>query len=155
VVWVLTYAVYVSSIFRGQEFLLARCCFFLGSSLVVFSGFSKEKVVLWVSGFIIAGVILGLSGAHWLVLLTLTYPIEALGILASLTIVFVFLYLQYYLPNKQSLDTPSSPAEVFSYSRTTFSNQTVIGGVELVQISDQHHHQTPNGTNLFSISFVG
>ncbi|MHA1137787.1 MAG: hypothetical protein ACTSSE_15005 [Candidatus Thorarchaeota archaeon] len=141
VLWILTYAIYVDGFIRGQAFLLSTGCFFIGSSLVVFSGLSKEKVLLWASGVIIAICVFVFSGVHYVAILAIAYTVESLGVTVIIILISLYFYLQY-LSRKQPAASVTKPMDAISLSRLSFSKSVLIGGVELVKLPEDHLTQS-------------
>ena len=143
VFWILMYASYVDGTIRLNALLLSAGCFLVGSALLAFSGTSKNKVILWLLGFVIAVGISVLSWIIYLAAVAMVYPVETFVILSILIALSVYFYRQY-MSRKQPA-TPTSVTktmDVFSLSRKPFSKQVLIGGVELVQLPEEHLSQS-------------
>ncbi len=135
--WIIALAVLVDGIMRVYAFLISIACFLVGSILNVFSRPSKEKVLLWISGFVIVIGVLLVSWFLTVFLLVIVYPIETLLCSTVLCIVIFFVYTTYFSP-KQHQPQTSQPSEIFSYSKLSLSKRIFIGGFELREVPDSH-----------------
>ena len=93
--WMLEYASYVDGTLRLQAFILAGGCFLVGSLLLAFIGAKRERVILWILGFVIAVGISVLSWIIYLAAVAMVYPVEAFVISLILIALSVYFYLQY------------------------------------------------------------
>ncbi len=143
VFWMLLYAFYVDGTIRLNAFLLSGGCFLVGSALLAFSGASRERVILWLLGFVIAVGISVLNGIIYLTAVAMVYPVETFVISLILIALGVYLYLQYMSRKQPAAPTAVTKAmDVFSLSRKPFSKEVLIGGVELVQLPEEHLSQS-------------
>lgn len=138
--WLLTFAYLVDNTLRAQSLLVTGGCFSLGSLLLVFSGITKEKVLLWFCGFIVTGVILLLSALQLLMTLIPLAPVEIGAVVVMSSLIGLYLYSRR-ISTSQDQSTVSS-TDVFSFSRLRMTDHTVVGGVEIVEMPEDYLAET-------------
>ncbi len=141
--WILTLSVYINGLIRAYAFLFSIGCFFLGSLLLVFLGFSKEKAIVWASGLVISFCILLASSILYIIHLAFLHLLETLIVSGILLLIGSLIYAQYV----SRIDTQtanSSTSDALSLSTISISKPMFVGGIELVQLSESHFSSTTN-----------
>jgi len=126
----------------SRALALSTICFFIGSILIVFLGASKINILVWFSGFAVAIGIYTLGLFQFVVVLMMLYPLETIGVSAIISILSWYFYRQFLSQIPQPASVPEKSNEVISFSRMKLSKKVHIGGVELVQLPEEHLTQT-------------
>lgn len=131
---------FVSPQLSSAALLVAMACFLVGASAVVFTGISKNKLLIWLGG---AGVILGVAALSWFFLLLQLapmYPVETSFVILGALV----LYLAGTRLKNEVADVSRSRGTGPSLGGGVVSTSFKIGlqesvrGVEIVGIPDDY-----------------
>jgi len=134
--WLLSIVPFGSPEVKGPALLLSGVCFFLGSFALLFSRPTKEKGLLWLSGFIVTIGAVVFASVEGLFQIVLLYPNETLAVVS---LSFTYLITLYFLRAPVSKRSPPLKQEVgISISRMVMKKKFMIGAVELAEFPEEH-----------------
>jgi hypothetical protein len=135
--WLLFIVPFGSVVLKGQAVILSGLCFFAGSCALLFSKPSKEKGILWLSGFLVAVGAIVFLGVQVLYTLAIEFPLQSLVIIGlPLTLLTVWALQK----EAAAEDVPPVQQDTLgiSLSRLVIKKENVIGAVELTEFPEAH-----------------
>ncbi|MHA2058157.1 MAG: ATP-binding protein, partial [Candidatus Thorarchaeota archaeon] len=126
-----------SAALKGQAVILSGVCFFAGSCALIFSKPSKEKGLLWLSGFVVAVGASIITGVQALYVWAIAFPLQSILILGLPLTLLVIWALQKEATTDDVQPVPQDPLGI-SLSRLVIKRDVVIGAVELVEFPESH-----------------
>jgi hypothetical protein len=137
ITWLLSLVPFGSGALKGQAVILSGLCFFTGSCALIFSKPSKEKGLLWLSGFLIAVGAIVFTGVQALYMWAIAFPLQSIVILGiPLTLIMVWA-LQKESAAEEVQPVSQDPLGI-SLSRLVIKKEHVIGAVELTEFPESH-----------------
>ncbi|MBY8998808.1 MAG: hypothetical protein KGD60_13860, partial [Candidatus Thorarchaeota archaeon] len=137
ITWLLSLVPIGSAAVKGQAVLLSGVCFFAGSCALIFSRPSKEKGLLWLSGFVVAVGAIVIVGIQALYMWAIAFPLQSLVIIGiPLTLLMVWT-LQKEAAADDVQPVSQDPLGI-SLSRMVITKEVVIGAVELIEFPESH-----------------
>jgi hypothetical protein len=135
--WLLTIAPFGPAQLKLQAFLLSCVIFFLGSCSLIFSRISKNKVILWLSGFIITFGAIIVGVALLVFQIVFLYPLET-AVIAGIPAALLLLWYSQRTSSKTS-EGQSIPQSVgIAISQRVIKKERLIGAVELTEFPEEH-----------------
>ncbi|MFW9817517.1 MAG: ATP-binding protein, partial [Candidatus Thorarchaeota archaeon] len=135
--WLLSIVPFGLAQLKAQAFLLSGVCFFIGSSALIFSTPSKNKGLIWLSGFVISLGALVIGGIIAFFQLAALFPLETLAITCVPIVFLLVFYSQRVASTEQaSPSIPQAPGIVIS--RRIVKKEHLIGAVELTEFPEEH-----------------
>lgn len=137
VTWLLFLVPFGSAALKGQAVILSGVCFFAGSCALLFSKPSKEKGLLWLSGFVVVVGAVIITGVQALYVWAITFPLQSILILGLPFTLLMIWALQKEAATDDVQPVSQDPLGI-SLSRLVIKREYVIGAVELTELPESH-----------------
>jgi len=135
--WLLSIVPFGTAQLKFQALFLSSVCFFLGSFALTFSQVSKNKVIVWLSGFVITIGAIVIAGILVLIQIALLYPIETLVIVGIPSTILSLVLRKRVVPSTP--EGSSIPQSIgVTISRRAIKKERLIGAVELTEFPEEH-----------------
>jgi hypothetical protein len=135
--WLLFIVPFGSTQMKGQAVILSGVCFFAGSCALLFSKPSKEKGLVWLSGFLVVIGAIIFTGIQALYTLAIEFPIQTLAIIGLPLTLLMMLALQKEAATEEAQHLHQDTLGI-SLSRMIIKKEIVIGAVELTEFPEEH-----------------
>ncbi len=137
ITWLLSLVPFGSATMKGQALILSGICFFAGSCALIFSKPSKEKGLLWLSGFVVAVGAIIIAGVQALYALVIEFPLQSIVII-GLPLTLLMVWTLQKEAAVEELHPVQQDTLGISLSRVVIKKEIVIGAVELTEFPESH-----------------